>query len=367
MTPLRSRRITANLLTGFLGSGKTSLLKRLLARPDLGETAVLINELGEVGLDHLLVEEVNEEVVLLKSGCVCCTIRGDLKDALVRLHERRQRGEVPPFSRVVIETTGLADPAPVVATMLVDPMLRHHFQVGNIVTVVDAVAGAKNLERHPEAMRQVAAADRLVISKTDLAAQSKVDALRLRLAGINPSADLLESDEAAEVDAALLTRDIHSRRAQLGQVRGWLAAEVSTSYDGTHRHAQVSSLMLTADAPLDWARFGLWLSMLLNRHGAKILRLKGLVAIEGADTPVVVQGVQHMIHKPVHLKAWPDADRRTRLVVIAEGIDPALMRRSFAAFTQPRAAAADAVRADQRTTGSLPRSNQLLDRLAGSH
>ena len=341
--------VVANLLTGFLGSGKTSLLKRLLKQPDLADTAVLINEFGEIGLDHLLIEEVDEEIVLLKSGCVCCTIRGDLKEALTRLYSRRQRGEVPPFRRVVIETTGLADPAPIVATLTADPMLRHHFRQGNVVTVVDAVAGLRNLENYPECLRQAAAADRLVVSKIDLAPPGQVAALRWRLEALNPAAAIVEADEASDVAAALLTEDVHDEAARADEVRRWLAPDEHA--DAHHRadpnrHGDIRAFVLTAEMSLDWVRFGLWLSMLLNRHGTRILRLKGLVAIAGQDAPVVIQGVQHLIHRPVHLSGWPDGDRRTRLVVIADGLEPALVQRSFAAFC-----AADREQAHRPLTG----------------
>jgi G3E family GTPase len=332
--------VTANLLTGFLGSGKTSLLKRLLRQPDLADTAVLINEFGEVGLDHLLVEEVDEEIVLLKSGCVCCTIRGDLKEALTRLYGRRQRGEVPPFRRLVIETTGLADPAPILATLAADPMLRHHFRVGNVVTVVDAVAGLANLAAYPESLRQAAVADRLVVSKVDLADAIAVAALRAHLAALNPAAAAVEADEETDPAAALLTHDAHDEATRAAEVRRWLEAAALAEHAHGHadpnRHGDIRAFVLTAEAPLDWARFGLWLSMLLNRHGTEILRLKGLVALEGQEAPVVVQGVQHLVHKPTHLRAWPDADRRTRLVAIAKGLDAALVQRSFGAFVGRR-------------------------------
>jgi G3E family GTPase len=324
--------ITANLLTGFLGSGKTSLLNRLLRQPDLQDTAVLINEFGDVGLDHLLIEKVEGDVVLLKSGCVCCTIRGDLKDALVRLYDRRQKGEVPPFTRLVIETTGLADPAPIVATLTTDPMLRHHFRMGNVVTVVDAIMGARTLDTYPECARQAAVADRLVISKVDLAPAEQIAALRERLAALNPAADIIESGGETDAASALMTHDVHDEGTRLDQVRRWLSSEPAGPPPSDIHHRGIAAFVLTADAPLDWAGFGLWLSMLLNRHGNEILRLKGLVAIKGNDTPVVIQGVQHLIHKPMHLKGWPDADRRTRLVVIAHGLDPVLLQRSFAAF-----------------------------------
>jgi G3E family GTPase len=327
--------VTVNILTGFLGSGKTSLLKRLLALPDLRDAAVLINEFGEVGIDHFLVEEVDEDVVLLKSGCICCTIRGDLKDSLLDLHERRAAGRVPPFGRLILETTGLADPGPIVATLVADPALRHQLRMGNIVTVVDAVNGAGNLDRFPESVRQAAVADRLILSKTDLADAETITVLRRRLAGLNPTADILPLDDIRIPDAALFVSDIHDAEARAGEVARWLAADAHRHdhhHHDVNRHGDVRAFVLTSDAPLDWARFGLWLSMLLNRHGTEVLRLKGLLSIQGVDTPVVIQGVQHLIHKPVHLDSWPDGISGTRIVVIAKGLDPEVVRRSFRAF-----------------------------------
>lgn len=330
--------VTADLLTGFLGSGKTSLLRRLLRLPRLADTAVLINELGEAGLDHLLVEEVGEEVVLLQSGCVCCTIRGDLRDAIGGLIGRMRRGEIPVFRRLVVETTGLADPGPIVATLSADPALRHHVRLGNVVTVVDAVDGARNLDVFPEARKQAAVADRIVVSKTDLADGTAVAALRARLADLNPTAVLHESAAGSEAAEALLLHDVHDPAGKAEEVRRWLAAEATHAAGarshghGESRHGGIEAFCLSAAEPLDWAAFGLWLSMLLNRHGSAILRVKGLLRIAGRDRPVVVQGVQHTVHLPEHLPAWPDGVARTRLVVIARGLDPALVERSFRAF-----------------------------------
>ena len=340
MNELWSERVTANLLTGFLGAGKTTLLKRLLATPDLAETAVLINEFGEVGIDHLLVEEIADDAILLASGCVCCTIRGDLKEALSRLHGRRQRGEVPAFRRLVIETTGLADPAPIVATFAADPMLRHHFRIGNIITVVDAENGLAALDAYDESRRQVGVADRLVVTKTDLAPPERAAALRQRLGVMNPAAEIVDAGANDDV-ADLLTRDVHDESTRLDEVARWLAVAEPDSHDHDHgdpghdhasRHDAVRAGLLTAEQPVDWAAFGLWLSMLLNRHGSRILRVKGLVEIAGRAAPLVVQGVQHTIHEPVHLDRWPAGVRGTQIVVIADGIDPALIQRSFAAF-----------------------------------
>ncbi len=333
------RTVTAHLLTGFLGSGKTSLLKRLLALPDLAGTAVLINEFGEVGLDHLLVEEVDEQVVLLKSGCVCCSIRGDLRDGLERLHGRMESGQVPPFTRVVIETTGLADPVPIVAGFTADPALRWHFRLGNVVTVVDAVAGPANLERFPEALKQVALADRLVVSKTDLADPAP---LLGRLRALNPGATVHLSTEAAPAPPALLLEDVHDAAMRAAELARWASAEPADH----HRHpAGAATFVLTAPAPLDWAAFGLWLSLLLHRHGASILRVKGLLEVRGIDRPVVIQGVQHLVHQPLHLDAWPEGVPGTRLVIIGAGLDRAAIERSFRAFLR---LGAPAGRDDQR-------------------
>jgi G3E family GTPase len=334
MSGERQAPVAVNLLTGFLGSGKTSLLRRLLRQPALQDTAVLINEFGEVGLDHLLVEEVDEEVVLLKSGCVCCSIRGDLKDGLGRLYGRMQQGEVPPFRRVVIETTGLADPVPIVASFLADPALRHHFRLGHVVTVVDAVNGIENLEAFEEAGKQVALADRLVVSKTDLAGPVQVEALARRLARLNPTALIhcsAEDDDPAP-PALLLQDEQEDPAGQGAEVRRWLAAAEAGDDAHDHHTAGLGTFCLAAEAPLDWAAFGLWLSMLLNRHGAAILRVKGLLQVQGVERPVVIQGVQHLVHKPEHLDAWPEGRPQTRLVVIGRGLDRAAIERSFHAF-----------------------------------
>ncbi len=320
------RSVTANVLTGFLGSGKTSLLKRLLAQPDLRGTAVLINEFGEIGLDHLLVEVVDAEMVLLKSGCVCCSIRGDLRDGLDRLYGRMERGEVQPFERVVIETTGLADPVPIVAGFSTDPSLRWHFKLGTVLTVVDAVNGAANLDRFEEAARQVALADRLVVSKVDLD-PAGADKLVARLASLNPTATVHLSGETDPAPPTLLL----GCPDRLGLAAGeWPAGEHA------HHGNGVVAFCLTADVPLDWAAFGLWLSLLLHRHGADILRVKGLLQVQGVDRPVVVQAVQHLVHTPLHLDEWPGGRARTGLVVIGRRLDRSAIERSFHAFCAAR-------------------------------
>jgi G3E family GTPase len=296
------------LLTGFLGSGKTTLLRRLLADPALGDTAVIINELGEVGIDHLLVERLDDQMVLLNSGCVCCTVRGELASAIRDLHSRRARGMIPPFRRLVIESTGLADPFPVLSTLKADPVLRHHFRAAGVVTTVDAVNGMLQFERHIESVRQVAIADVIVLTKTDLAQAPDTARLVKRLAAMNPAAPLLSAAET--LDAAVLL--------QAGSCGGFKAIEEPAV--GMAAHRGVSAFSIIVDEPLDWTAFGIWLTMLLNRHGERILRVKGILALAGEERPIVVHGVQHLVHAPTHLGHWPDEDHCSRLVFIVEGL-----------------------------------------------
>ncbi|MDB5613113.1 MAG: cobalamin biosynthesis protein CobW [Devosia sp.] len=314
---------TINLLTGFLGSGKTTLLQRLLDYPDLSGTAVLINEFGEVGLDHHLLDRIDANVVLMKSGCLCCTVRGEVADALLNLHAMRARGAVPWFDRVVIETTGLADPYPVLSTIRAHPVLRSHFSAGNVVTTLDAVNGHGVLATRQDALRQIAAADTVVLTKTDLADTSAVRNLRAMVAAINPTASVLD---AAAVDASVLLGIGSGAQSALGQL---------PTQDHFHHAADgqsVQSFSILTEQALDWTVFGVWLTMLLHRHGDKVLRVKGILNIAGSDRPVAVHGVQRMVHPPVHMSGWPDEDRRSRLVFIMQGLDPDLVRNSFEVF-----------------------------------
>lgn len=316
------------VLTGFLGSGKTTLLNRWLRSPRLRDTAVLINEFGEVGLDHQLVETVDGAPVLLANGCICCTIREDLKTALLRLAARRLAGEVPPYQRVIVETTGAADPAPILATLLTDPELRHHYHVGSVVTVVDSVNGPRDLRGREDVRRQVALADRLLLSKTDQVDAAALDTLIATLAAMNPAAPRLP---ALAFDPTLLhDSPAHSREADLCD---WLAQAASAAAHDHAAHGQrYGSFVLVLDEAVDWTAFGVWLTLLLHVHGTRILRVKGLLTVAGSATPVVVNGVQHLVHPPWHLPAWPDDDHRSRLVFITEGLDEARVRASFAAF-----------------------------------
>jgi G3E family GTPase len=330
-----------SLITGFLGSGKTTLLRRLLESPRLADTAVLINEFGEVGLDHQLLERVDEDMVLLQSGCLCCTIRGDLAEALRGLHSKRDRGIVPAFRRVAIESTGLADPFPVLSTIQADPVLRHHFRVGNVIATVDAVNGAAQLARHPESLRQAAIADRLVVTKTDIARPKATIDLLAQLARLNPAAPVVRGAEDEIDPDDLLLNTAFDLARKSGDARRWLAEAEATSASAGHdghghdvnRHGDaIRAFCLRFERPLDWTAFGLWLTMLLNRHGDKVLRVKGILNVAGETAPVAIHGVQHLVHPPVHMRAWPDRDRRSRIVFIVDGLAPRDIERSLAAF-----------------------------------
>jgi G3E family GTPase len=314
----RNGTLRVSILTGFLGSGKTTLLSRLLAHPRMGETAVIVNELGEVAIDHHLLRRVDERTVVLASGCLCCTLRGDLADELRDLLSRRERGELPPFRRVVVETTGLADPAPILSTLVSEPVLRHHVEPESVVATVDAVTGPASARRQREWLRQAAAADRIVVTKADLVAPAEAAALRALLARVNPAADVLQA-AFGDVDPARL----------FGRAR---RAAVAPAQTAEHVHAgDVRSFALVFDEPLDWSAFGVWLTMLLHRHGADVLRVKGLLDV-GGEGPVLLNGVQHVLHPPEHLARWPDGDRRTRIVFIVRGLAERRVRASLETF-----------------------------------
>ena len=338
------------VITGFLGSGKTTLLRHLLHDPGMGETAVIVNEFGEIGLDHLLVESAKEDLVLLDSGCLCCTIRGDLIATIGDLYKRRAAGEVPPFERLVIETTGLADPAPILHTLMSDPLVVERFRLDSVVTTVDAVAGPSSLDRHEECRRQAAVADRLLITKTDLAEAAALDALEARLSALNPAAVRLRVVQGAVAPADVFNAGLYDPQSKSADVRRWLKAEAyAEDHDhhdhddghGHHEHdvnrhdASIRAFCLTYDHPLDWDRFCSWIDMLVSLFGRDILRIKGLLNVAGQDRPVVIHGVQHVFHPPVELEAWPDRDRRSQLVFIVKDLAPKVFEDTLAAFNAP--------------------------------
>ena len=326
MIPGASPASPVSVITGFLGSGKTTLLNALLRHPDLRDTAVLVNEFGEIGIDHLLVEELlDEETVLLNSGCLCCTIRDDLVSSLVSLEERRASGEIPPFRRAIIETTGLADPAPILHTLVGHEALEKSFRVDAIITTVDAVHGSRQLDRHPESLRQAAVADRLVLTKTDLAPSTDTDALRERLRRINRGAPVLAAQHGRVAPSRLFGAGPFSTNDEDPRVEGWLneaayREEGHTHHDVNRHDDRIRAYCLQAERALPMLRFIAWVERLIERHGDALLRLKGVLEVEGSAAPVVVHGVQHVFHPLSRLERWPPGDRRSRIVVIVNDL-----------------------------------------------
>ncbi len=313
--------VPVTIVTGFLGSGKTTMLNQLLRAPDLADTVVIVNEFGEAGLDHLLIEQAIENTVLLKNGCICCTVRGDVADTLETLFAQRASGAIPDFRRIAIETTGLADPGPVAHALVAEPGAGYACVLDGIVTTVDAMHGADTLIRHEEARRQVALADRILVTKTDLVPDTA--ALEAAVARLNPDAP-----RRRLAMGAVSAEDVFG----LGpSIRGW----PGHNYDHRHHHDLVhdngiGTVLLTHAGPMRWEALRLWLESVLSLRGEAVLRLKGLVEMEGEAGPVVLQGVHHVMYPWSRLDSWP-GEARTQLVVITQGLDPAGLRASFAA------------------------------------
>jgi G3E family GTPase len=335
-------------ITGFLGAGKTTLLNRLLRAPELADSLVPINEFGEIGLDHLLVEHVTGDMIVMTSGCLCCTIRGDLVAALEDVLRRRDNGRIAPFNRVVIETTGLADPAPVLHTIMYHPYLMLRFRLDGVVTLVDALNGGTTLDRHSEAVKQAAVADRLVITKTDLADDREVKALKLRLSALNPTALQLDAARGEASADKLFNIGFYDPDKKAPDVRRWLNAEALevAHVDAHHQHdheshphdvnrhdARIRAFALRHAAPLPASAVEMFLELLRTAHGAHLLRVKGIVALaDDPQRPLVVHGVQHVFHPPVWLDAWPDEDHTTRIVFILFDVEPAFIEAMWNAF-----------------------------------
>ena len=313
------------VLTGFLGSGKTTLLNAMLRDARFADTAVVVNEWGEVAIDHALVRAATENVVVLPSGCICCRVAGDLVRALRELHFQRLEGRIPQFARVVIETTGLADPAPLLATLIELPLAAARFSLAGVVTTVDAEHGAATLDAHHEAVKQVAMADRLVLTKCDRAAQPAIAALEARLAALNPGARRLRS-AAADVDPALLLdAGLYRGERRCMDAAGWLNAGAYRSFASpraTSHDARIGSFAWRAPEPLAWQDVEPALETLVEVLGSRILRMKGLVNVAGEPGPRAVHAVQHTLYPSARLPAWPDEDRDTRLVFIGRDLDP---------------------------------------------
>ncbi|MGE0602496.1 MAG: GTP-binding protein [Xanthobacteraceae bacterium] len=346
--------IPLSVFTGFLGAGKTTLLNRLLKDPAMSDAAVLVNEVGDIGIDHNLYEIVEEGVILLASGCLCCAVRGDLVNSLENLLRARDNNRCKPFNRVVIETTGIADPASVIHIIMTQPYLTLRYRLDGVVTLVDAVNGMKTLDEHIEAVKQAAMADRIVITKTDLPeGAAALPALRERLKKLNPAAIVLEGQPPV---AELINAGLYNPDSKIPDVARWLREEAVIAAEedahhhehhhghdhGHHHHhhdqasrhdASITAFSIATDTPIPLNTLEMFLDLMRSAHGDKILRMKGIVQLaDDPERPVVFHVVQHLMHPPARLEAWPDADRRSRIVCITKDLPPQTVRKMFDAF-----------------------------------
>ena len=323
--------IPVSIITGFLGSGKTTLINRLVRRPEMNRVAVIVNELGDIGIDNELVQTSSEQMMLLNSGCLCCTLRSDLQETLRELFIKRRNGEIIDFDRVVIETTGLADPAPVLQTLITDSLLLEHYRLDCVVTLVDAVNAPGQLKQFSEPVKQVALADRLVITKSDLVDGKQLAALTERLKEVNPRAPVKVALNGEVELAFLVNVGLGRTHARLEDVERWLGPE--DEHGHAHRHDEtVQSFVMRFEQPMPWETFTQCMEVLTALRGPDMLRIKGLVNVVGKAGPMVVQGVQHLFHPPLELAAWPGPDRTTRLVFITRGIPRQTVADLFAAI-----------------------------------
>jgi G3E family GTPase len=330
--------LPVSLLTGFLGSGKTTVLNHLLQQPEMGQAAVIVNEFGEIGLDHELVVGGKEDMVLLNSGCLCCTVRGDLVNTLRDLLMVRMRGDVPPFQRILIETTGLADPAPILHTLMGDDLTARYFRLDGVIVAVDAVNGEGTLDAQHESVKQAAVADRILITKTDLAGDAAIGSLENRLMDINPAAARYRVVDGVVAPGVLFDAGLYDPATKIPDVDRWLKEGAYAGHDhhahDVNRHDDhIRAYCVTYDEPVRLDAVEQWFDLIMLLRGPDLLRVKGIVNVIDIDGPVVIHGVQHIFHPPAVLGAWPSDDRRTRIVFITRDVDRQMLEDTFKTFT----------------------------------
>lgn len=320
-------RFPITIVTGFLGSGKTTLLANVLQHEEYKNTAVIINEYGQVGLDHRLIRRIEEKTRLLSGGCICCNMRDNLINELKEILNEKERGEND-MDRVVIETTGLADPAPILFSILMDPLLTNRFYVDSVVCCLDAANGELHLQNNPETLKQIVTADRIIVTKTDLVDHERLHQMHHRLHHLNPAATVYGTAHGIIDPTVVFDKGQNSQNNRLDQL-----TEIQEKYrDKKVEHdTEVRSMSIKFYEALDWTAFGLWMSMLLYTHGEKMLRIKGMVDV-GEKGPIVINGVQHIIHPPHHLEDWNGEEKNSQIVFIMKGLEPHQILESLVAF-----------------------------------
>ena len=354
---MANRQLPVSVLTGFLGSGKTTVLNRLLRDPAMARTMVIINEFGDIGIDHELVESATDDMILLQSGCLCCTVRSDLIETIQALLEKQERSEIPKFDRIVIETTGLADPAPILQAVMTDPGVTNRLRLDAVITTVDAVVGEATLDRHMEAVKQVAVSDRLLLTKTDLVEENQCHAIERRLAALNPAAPIIHTTDGEIDPDRLFDVGLYNPATKSPDVQRWLDEEKYTlasqqeqgghdghsidHHGGAHRHkaadvnrhdSHINAVCMVVNEPIPGDALDRWLGSLFLLNGPDLLRFKAIVNVAELPGPMIIHGVQHVIHPPEMLKRWPSDDRRTRMVFITHDIDEQVLRDTLKQF-----------------------------------
>ncbi len=352
MTDSQARKslIPVSLLTGFLGSGKTTLLNQLVKQDAFKDTLIIINEFGEMALDHMLVTHATENVIMeMGNGCLCCTIRGDLVKTLQDITWRFSRGGERHFSRVLIETTGLADPAPIIHTLMTHPQIASRYKLDCVLQLVDACNGSDTLDKHAEAVKQAAVADVLILSKEDLAAIEQSEQLKQRLKKINPAANMWSSNQGDVIADKLIDLGLFSSTGKAPDVAKWLKEEAYADHDHDHDHHHhghghhhhdvnrhndhIRAFCFAIDTPISEEQLSAWLDVLMSFMGENILRVKGILNIQGHEAPIVIHGVQHVFQPLVPLPEWPSEDRRSRIVFITKDVPKQVVESALEALT----------------------------------
>ena len=331
-------RLPVSLVTGFLGSGKTTLINRLLRHPEMANTAIVVNEFGEVALDQHFIERSDGEIVVMANGCLCCTVQGDLEGVVGTLFGRRRSGDIPAFDRLLIETTGLADPAPIMQLLLSKPLIAENFALDAVIATVDAIHGLRQMHEQDKAVKQAAIADRLVITKTDLAAGGDVDLLARVVADMNPSASVFRLPQDDIGPAQLFGAALVDRRGRLRDLDAWLGSERRGADEHAHLH-DIDSFALVADQPVEWRAFSQWLTRIKIRHADRLLRVKAILSVAGEDAKIAIHGVHHVFHPPVRLQRRGDEDQMSRIVFITRGGARAEIEADWRAFAVSRQSA----------------------------